>query len=197
MKLFYSPMKLIEIIKIAKEKDTIDNKLKENTADWYFSKDGENAFNNAKTPAQKTMYFFHYLLTVAKVKDNRETLYKIAYIMANSMVNSSLEFAGYPNVLDSTKNRLVERVKNVDFDSKNSSEVGIYLLAALQSKVSIKSFLEEKLKQYTYITYCEPDGSLSDMYKIERDIIGAFCAGSSDQKKLPPYEYDIISSSRT
>ena len=109
MGFFYSPMKLIELIK---NSNSIANELKENDADWYFSKEGEAAYKNATSPAQKTMYFFDYLLAIAKSKDNRDVLYRIAYIMANSMDSSSLEFAGHPNILDPAKNPLVHYIKN-------------------------------------------------------------------------------------
>ena len=58
MGIFYSPMTLIGLIKSSA---SITEELKENSADWYFSKEGEIAYKNAKTPAQKTMYFFDYL----------------------------------------------------------------------------------------------------------------------------------------
>lgn len=190
MGFFYSPMKLMELFK---EKETVAVQLKENGADWFFSPEGEKAYQDARTPAQKTMYFFQYLLTVCK-QDNRDVLYKIAYIMANSMDQSSLAFAGYPDILNANKNPLVWYVKTNDLDLNELPSYGVMLLAALHDEEDARKFLVEKQKPYSNITYCDADGTVSDMYRIERDIIGVFCADFPGPY-MPPYRYDIIDSS--
>lgn len=191
MGFFYSPMKLIELIK---DSNSIAKELKENDADWYFSKEGENAYKNAKTPAQKTMYFFDYLMAVSKSKDNRDVIYRTAYVMANSMDSSSLEFSGYPNILDSTKNPLVNYIKTTSLGSKERTAYGLMMLAALNHEVDATKYLNTKYKPYTRLTYCEANGTMTDKYKIERDIIGAFCVDFSGQY-MPPYMYEIAESS--
>ena len=197
MGFFHSPMKLIRLIK---DSGSIAKELKEKDADWYFSKEGEKAYKNAKTPAQKTMYFFDYLMAVSKSKDNRDILYRVAYIMANSMDSSSLEFGGYPNILDSTKNPLVNYIETTTFISSiGKTYYGLELLAALNHETNSKKFHYTKHKPYTRLTYCEADGSMTDKYKIERDIIGAFCIDFSnnkyEEKYMPPYMYEIVESS--
>ena len=187
---FYSPMQLIKLIKA---RDSIKEELKEHDAEWYFSKEGEQAYMNAKTPAQKVTYFFDYLMCVSKSKDNRDVLYRTAYIMANSMDSSSLEFAGYPNILDATKNPLVNYIKTTNFGYKEKTACGLMLLAALNHEMDATKYLYAKHKPYTHLTYCEANGSVSDKYRIERDIIAAFCIESSGQY-MPPYTYDIVES---
>lgn len=191
MGMFYLPMTLIGLIKSSA---SITKELKEYSADWYFSKEGEMAYKNAKTPAQKTMYFFDYLTAVAKTKDNRDILYRTAYIMANSMDASSLEFGGYPNILDANKNPLVNYIKTSTLVSKERPVHGLMMLSALNHDSDAKKYLNTEHKPYTRITYCESDGSVSDKYKIERDIIGAFCVDFSGQY-MPPYMYEIVESS--
>ncbi len=192
MGFFYSPMKLIELII---NSSAIEKNLREHDANWYFSKEGENAYKNAQTPAQKTMYFFDYLIAISKSKNNRDLLYRTAYVMANSMDNSSLEFARYPNILDATKNPLIHYAQNTTLTSKDKTAYGLLLLAALNhNEFAAEKFLQAKYKPYTRITYCEEDGSVTDKYKIERDIIGAFCIDYSDQY-MPPYMYEIVESS--
>ena len=114
--------------------------------------------------------------------------------MANSMDSSSLEFAGYPNILDSTKNPLVNYIKTTSLVSKETTAHGIMMLAALNHEDDAHKYLNTEYKPYTRITYCEADGSISDKYKIERDIIGAFCVDFSGQY-MPPYMYEIVESS--
>lgn len=187
MGFIYSPMKLIGLFK---ERDSIVKELKKNNSNWYFTNEGEDAYNAAKTPAQKTVYFFNYLTSITEHKDKREVLYKIAYIMANSMDSSSLEFAGYPNILDPEKNPLVNYVKTTGLVASDQVAYGLMLLAALNNEKDARLFLYAKHKPYNRITYLESDGSASDKYKIERDIIGAFCTGFSG-KFMPPYTYEI------
>ena len=191
MGLFYSPMKLIELIK---NSNSIASELKEKDADWYFSKEGETAYKNATTPAQKTMYFFDYLLAIAKSKDNRDVLYRIAYIMANSMDSSSLEFAGHPNILDPAKNPLVHYIKNIHLNSKDRTVYGLIMLSQLNGEDDAAKYLNAEHKPYARLTYCESDGSMTDKYRIERDIIGALCVDYSG-KYMPPYMYEIVESS--
>ncbi len=191
MGIFYSPMKLIDLIK---NSGSITKELKEHSGDWYFSKEGKKTYNEAKTPAKKTMFFFDYLTAVAKSKDKREVLYRIAYIMANSMDDSSLDFAGYPNILDAEKNPLVKYVKTRQLIGDNNTAFGLLLLAAFQGENDAQKLANAKHKPYNRLTYCAADGKMSDEYKIERNIIGAFCTDFSESYIMPPYLYEIVES---
>lgn len=102
-----SPMALIRILK---DKDAVDSSSLQQTAQWFMSGEGRAAYTAANTLLKKTEYFFDYLQTVAKSKENRSFLYKLAFVMADAMDKSSLEFAGYPNILDASKNPLVAYV---------------------------------------------------------------------------------------
>lgn len=186
MGIFYSPMRLIGLIK---DSGSIAKELEKYNPDWYFSKSGEKAYHNAKTPAQKTAYFFNYLASIADSSNNREVIYKIAYVMMNSMDKSSMEFAGYPNILDASKNPLVKCVKTKSFSS-NQSANGMILLAELMGEDS-KELVDPAKSPYSRLTYQD-----TDMYRIERDIIGAFCTEFSNTYVMPPYFYDIVKSSK-
>lgn len=194
MSAFYSPLKLIKLLKDSR---SIAEELEERNVDWYFSRKGEKAYNEAKTPAQKTIYFFNYLIAVSKLEKeenkyslppdkecDRKSLYYCAYVMANSMDSSSLEFAGYPNILKPEKNPLVDYIK-----SNGIPDSGAAVLAALNHEKDEKKYVEPEFKPYSRLTYCNPDGSVNDKYKIERDIIGTFYAGRSGH--MPPYIYEM------
>ena len=203
---FYSPMKLIELIK---NRAMFSQELEVRDEKWYFSKAGAAAYKNAITPAQKTMYFFNYLLTVAKSKpkddkndysawyekerskDHKDIIFRTAYIMANSIDSSSLEFGEYPNILDSTKNPLVDYIKNYELGSNSRTTHGIMMLAKFHNEPKATKYIHAKYEPYNFLSYCSADGGVSDKYKLERDIIGVFCVDSSN-KIFPPYVYDIV-----
>ena len=134
---------------------------------WYFSAEGKKAYENLLSNADKTRFFMNYLRTIER-KDLNElhmsysyTLYRIAYVMAHSMVDSKLEFGGYPNVLDETKNPLVKYVKHCSSEHKKCDKP----LFCFQL---IRRFGENS------ISFCDDGQSPTDMYKIERDIIFMF-----------------------
>lgn len=194
---FYSPMKLIGLVK---DSAYIASKINKESkdADWFLSKEGEKAYKNAKTPAQKTMFYFNYLLALTKnVQANRDVLYRIAYILQHSVDGSSLEYGEYPAILDSTKNPIINAAKtknlNVACTGGNYSVYGILFLSAIHHELDRDKYIKAEHKPYTRITYCEKDGAASDMYKLERDIIGAFCNDFPGQF-MPPYTYSITGS---
>ena len=188
MGIFFSPKVLINLLK---NKDSIANELNSYYTEWYFTKEGENAYKNAKNQAQKTAYFFNYLSTLDNSRGNRDVLYRTAYVMASSMDNSSLNFAGYPNILNPDKNPLVNYIKNFDLGSKEMHFHGIIMLSELHNENDAKKYVFPKNKPYERLTYRDDDGNMDDMYKIERDIIGAFCIDCSEQY-MPPFVYNIV-----
>lgn len=80
---------------------------KRSDPEWYFSEEGKAAYMAADPPAKKTKYFFDYLMAArnkdATLEKAKDTFFKIAVVMASTMDNSSLEFAGYPNILQKEK----------------------------------------------------------------------------------------------
>ncbi len=187
MGFFRSPMTLI---RLSTQRERIVAELEGHASEWYFTKEGEQAYNNAKTKADKVLYFFDYLNAVTGSRGNRDTLYRAAYVMANSMDGSSLDFSGYPNILKTDKNPLV---RTATLKPSEPTIFGLLSLSLLHGSDNASDYLEAKAKPYTFLTYSEKDGSMSDLYKIERDIIGAFCL-EEDTGCVPPYVYDIIDS---
>lgn len=188
-----SPKRLIDIIS---GNSLLEERLNRYDADWFFTKAGKKAYKQASTPAKKVLYFYDYLTAVYKAEEAKKTSYRtyqdddqlskkhyqLAYILATCIDSSSLEFAGYPNILDPEKNPLIKCVKN----DKTSTD---YLLAALNSDDTVNAEMYYKIeeKPYTHLTYIDKNGDMSDMYKLQRYIIA--------MGGISPYRYDIIKSS--
>ena len=190
MGFFHSPAKLFSLLL---RKDAIVKKQKEEPSDWYFSKAGRKAFENATTPAQKTLYFFNYLCLAAQEGSNRNVLYKLAYVMSHSVENSSLPYAGYPDIIDPEKNPLVKLVKSKQLPAMYPELYVTEFLDALHSEGSVSS---NKDRPYLALSYPEENGEVSDLYRIERDIIWCFQA-TSQGTLVSPYTYDIIKSNNS
>lgn len=165
---------------------------------WYFSPEGETAYAALSSDLDRMKFFFDYLTLVAKKDVESQDcldlhftmLYRLAHVMCSSMVNSSLEFGGYPNILDENKNPLVKYVKkniityphakkeiykNGTYCYSVCEEQIIKLLCALHNETdkNTKQYLSKK-DPYKCLTFCDKNAPLSDMYKIERELMYMF-----------------------
>ncbi len=176
MPMFYSPFKLLEIIK---QSSTVPQSTAQtHDVNWFMSTEGKRAYDQASTVTQKALYFYEYLRCVSKIEasvEASEFLQKVAFIMANSMDNSNLEFAGYPNMLDETKNPILALIKS---DHYYDGRIVADMLAALHHESDSDNYLKPEKKPYLHLEYAE-NGQYSDMYKIERNIIWMLATGES------------------
>ncbi len=192
MSLASLPTKLVEMIK---DFPSITKEMKAQNlwTKWYYSDEGKELYDLYESPAQRTEYFYNYLIMyMGRDEVYNEIVYKTAYVIAHSVDNSSLEFGRFPDVLDPEKNPLVQYVRTEKPRGSNFKKHGIGLLAALHN-TSENKFANESEDPYKNLTYAEADGSVSDMYKVERDIISVFCMDSANPLSAP-YIFDIFNS---
>ena len=180
MGLFYSPKTLLEILKIS------DNDLKNEeiySSKWYLSKEGEKAYENAKTPAQKTLFFFNYLSRLyeegtyfSKEMDSykRKTydlINKVAFVLANFVADTSLPFSKYPDILD-PKTNCFSNIYTINLSARNGNNYGIEILTEL-TKQKKSDLYDANKRPFKHLEFSEED-KLSDMYKLQRAVIGIF-----------------------
>ena len=110
-------------------------------------------------------------------------LYKIAFIMVDAMVDSNLEFGGISNVMNPNLNPIVH---TAIFGKMCDNDIISSLIRALHKDEGKDKIL------YTQLTPLNDDGSFSDMYKIERDIIWAFSDKTDDQMSIGPFYFNIV-----
>ena len=186
------PKQFIELLKNRTEiLECIElNKSEKKKCDkeWYFSHDGRWEYEKLSSIVQKTHFFMNYLVVVAKNSERKDVLYKIAFIMAKSMVNSNLVFSGYPNILDEKKNPLVRYIMSEEVP-ESCCEIILGVLHG-RSKSEINTYKNAN-KLHSLITYCKGNEPLTDIYKIERDIISVF--RTNEEKNLfGPYQYRMF-----
>ena len=80
-----------------------------NRAERFFSEDGHRAYASSGTTGEKTRYFFEYLRGLGQKTPDR-VLYKLAYIMADSMDAAGGRFAGGPAILQDSVNPFIKLV---------------------------------------------------------------------------------------
>lgn len=180
-----SPLKIVNALK---NPALIDEATKKPDK-WYFSREGKEEYDKANTLLKKTEYFYNYLLSLSYHRfqninyevSYKDTMYKLAYVIAHSVDGSSLPFAKYPDILDSEKNPLVYyaeyEISSGLEDAEKSALNEIYMVSELLEEVynKLKKGKRDKLlRPYKDLEMPNPDGTVSDLYKLERDIIWIF-----------------------
>ena len=171
--------------------------------DWFFTEQGKEAYYKADTLELKVEYFYNYLdrlhfklyprlgsLYTDKAKKNInlinkplvQNLRKLAHIMAVSMDNSSLNFAGYPNMLDEKINPLLSLIRERDsvvslreqHAHSGETDEAVIIRLALKSLKKYQKSLGVSTNSHSHLTAIADGGAALDLYKIERCIIWAF-----------------------
>ena len=187
MGFFVSPATLLRLLK---NRVNIADRLKARDKNWYFTKEGQEAYVSAEGVGAKCYHFYEYLKKLSNISGNSRALLRLAFVMAHTMVDSSLEFGGYPNVIDPQKNPLVACVQSGTLSSMEAVDgCCAALLAALHGEQSMAPYAEPR--GHEKLSYCQDDALATDLYRIERDIITVFCSESKDTLP-PPFLYDVV-----
>ena len=142
------------------------------------------------------MNIYGWCRTVKKEKTDKNITALTAYVMTCGVEGSSLPFASFPDILDPTKNPLVKIIGEKEFSYDKRAECGVKMLNALLGGASsdISMWYDPEKRPYGRLAVGSNNQSSSDMYKLQRCIIGAF--DCLDDKTMAPYVYDIVSSAK-
>ncbi len=182
----------IEILKNVKAlSQKAEEIAKRNDPKWYFSDEGKNAYEAADTPAKKTKFFFDYLMAkkdkTVNAKESTDIFFKTALVMASAIDKSSLEYGSYPDILDENKNPILNDViimnkKMIDALAEDPHLLSSYLLSSLHGK---ELTVYSQNNAYKNLSFCKDGEEFSDLYKLERAIIGICCSNSAT---IVPYD---------
>lgn len=193
MDILYSLPKPKLLIELIIERGKLDKDRKEiQRTYWSDDEEGKALFDSLKTPAERTLFFYEHLLRLKNISTDigisKSNVYKLAYIMANVISGSTIEFGGYPDILYEEKNIIVKCVRVFGKDeSVSSSALGALML----EKVSgVTNSLDFESKPYNGLTRCDKNGDFSDQYKLERYMMGTLCT-DDESERITPYIYDI------
>lgn len=181
MGLFISPKKLIELLK---NKDNLSLQFRQ-SPEWFLSETGQTEYRKCETKADRILFFYEYLNAIYTFPyELRDLVYRLAFVMEDSMLNSSLPFAGFPQIMDEAKNPIVAMAKEKRIDESRDC-----VAALLQRICALTGKTSASVNLYQELTEQNTDGSFPDQYIIEREIIWAF--GVCKQLKDGDFSYTI------
>lgn len=78
------------------------NLLETDKVRWFFSKEGEKAYNSATSYASKLSFIYSYLCAISNGLDGIETSVKknFAYLITECALSQELPFSRYPNIFE-------------------------------------------------------------------------------------------------
>lgn len=101
-----SPKKLLNLFLNAKQ--TAQSAKKLLSEEWYFSSEGQKAYNeacylNSENLEKKTRFFFDYLCKTRSINSYEDNL-KLAFFLAFAIDGSTLPYGKYPDILMKNQN---------------------------------------------------------------------------------------------
>lgn len=185
------------LITLFMERNELEKKRKPNPR----NSEGKAKFNDIKTPAERTLFFYEYLGCEAcgyasgtDLPNRLKLIYKLAYIMANIVYDSSVESGSFPDILDEEKNSMLKQLyKMCEQKLTKNSELKLNELL-FDEFAGIGKSTDEKSRPYRKLTYCGETEEFSDKYMLERYLCGAFHSRNDNYVLMPPYTYDIVKS---
>lgn len=204
-----SPVKLIQVVTTS---SLMNEKIEKRSREWYFSKKGEKAYKDAKTTAEKVVYFYNFLIGRKSdpSSEDREFMQSIAYIMAAAIDGTSKPYGTWPAIIDREQNPLVNyalehvtpsfstvaqiaqdkdiSITNVSDYVKQSNIAGA--LAAVKGTEDKDLFMGYTPYAHQNLTKYEDD---PEQFLLERCIIFTFDDSYYDMETgVGPYNYSAL-----
>ena len=80
---------------------------------WFLSSEGKATFEDCKNLEERSVFIYSYLKTIAVESLEKDSfLFRIAFLLADSVHSSSTSYAAFPALLDASKNPFVAYVQN-------------------------------------------------------------------------------------
>ena len=84
-------------------------------ASWFCSEKGQKAYSSIKSLEDRSVFLYSYLRKIAPADfDEDQMLFRIAFFLADTVVDSTLPYSTYPALIDPQKNPFVAYLKNAD-----------------------------------------------------------------------------------
>lgn len=83
---------------------------------WFSGPEGQVQFSQTTEFEEKIAFVYSYLRAIRKndnTANDQNALFKIAFLLADSVLSSNLPYAKLPDFLDETKNPFIAYVKNI------------------------------------------------------------------------------------
>ena len=157
-------------------------KLIEKEESWFLSKNGFEKYSMLSSLEERTVFIYSYLKMVVNMCfENDNTLFKMAFLFADAIYNSDVQYALYPQIIQQ-ENPFFAYLQNADncLDNKN---MYIVLTSILHDKVDPK-----KMGEWIYDKEFWEDEDLGE--RLEEKGIAYLSADSINMTDPSIYEMD-------
>lgn len=102
---------------------------------WYFTDEAKGQFEKLPSLADRTMFLYSYLKTVADpALEKDHTLFKLAFLLADAVFSSTFDFAKYPALIEPEENPFMNYIsKQKNYYSYEIQRA--FLLLIIQGRV--------------------------------------------------------------
>ena len=84
-------------------------------ANWFYSEKGQKAYSSIKSLEDRSVFLYSYLRKIAPADfDEDQMLFRIAFFLADAVMDSTLPYSTYPALIDPQKNPFVAYLANVN-----------------------------------------------------------------------------------
>lgn len=123
---------------------------------WFLSDEGSKKFAALSSVGERAVFIYSYLKTFASETLEKENiLFKTAFLLADAVVNSAVEYGAYPKLLDETANPFVAFISNAKREYTEEQIYCIYLSFIHNIADPFKKtewvYSDSILKEYGYI----------------------------------------------
>lgn len=102
--------------------------LLKNDKQWFLSDEGSKKFVALSSVGERAIFIYSYLKTfVSETLEKDNFLFKTAFLLADAVVNSEVEYCTYPNLLDEKVNPFVAFLSNAKREYSEEQIYCIYL----------------------------------------------------------------------
>lgn len=149
------------------------------TKEWFLSDAGRKALCETKTTVELTDYTYHYLKSIIANKKllDDEDLYRLAFVFADSIVNSNQSYAGKESLLNENEHPFIAYFRKLkrSLSSKNLCyEMLFILFGAIDPFDSAEWIYDNSRRGYSdeeYQAFAEEKG-INFEELLQRDYIG-------------------------
>lgn len=90
----------------------------EKNKSWYFTDEAINEFKGLKKTEDRARFIYFYLRTICSThpidkKDDESCLFKMAFLLADAVMNSKTSYSTYPKALDEQSNPFIAFLANL------------------------------------------------------------------------------------
>ncbi len=161
---------------------------------WFLSEEGGKTFAALDSVGDRAVFIYSYLKNIANERfEKNNIIFKTAFLIADAVYNSDIEFSQYPNLLNEQVNPFIAFLKNAKISYSNEQIYCIYLAfvhsIADPTKKNEWIYSEKYFKDKHYLFKCE---ELGHMFVMPNESLLPDMSAYKCSPKLELIQLEII-----